>query len=94
SDIQMQSSTNPASSNELLLLKSQLNKIEFQYVDFLNEQQKSALLKKLNEILAVLATNLSKIKVSEKIVEKDQKLKVLLSSQILANDVDQIYDPK
>ncbi|CAG8466614.1 15818_t:CDS:2, partial [Racocetra persica] len=68
-----------------------------------NEQQKSALLEKLNKILAVSAANLSEVKVPEKIVEKGRPsgtkqlpiaLKVPLSSQILANDIDQIYDPK
>ncbi|CAG8819889.1 12024_t:CDS:2 [Cetraspora pellucida] len=57
-------------------------------------QQKSALLEKLNGILAVPVTNLSEVKVSEKIVGKDQKLKVLLSSQIPVDDIDQIYNLK
>ncbi|CAG8747503.1 8934_t:CDS:2, partial [Cetraspora pellucida] len=139
SNRQMQSSTDLASnSDELVLLKSQLYEIESRYVSFPDEQQKLALLEKLNEILAVPVTNLSEVKVPEKIVGKghpsktkrlpigielmeqkekkkkakiskkkqtknsnflpisieDQKLKVLLSSQIPVDNIDQIYDPK
>ncbi|CAG8856439.1 37796_t:CDS:2, partial [Gigaspora margarita] len=54
---------NLKSSDTLFLLKSQLYKIE-------NEQQKSTLSEKLDEILAVPAIDLSEVKIPEKIVGK------------------------
>ncbi|CAG8820214.1 8290_t:CDS:2, partial [Gigaspora margarita] len=51
-------------------LKSQLYKIEARYVNFPDEQQKSTLLKSLDDILAVPETKLSEMKISEKITGK------------------------
>ncbi|CAG8456316.1 3914_t:CDS:2 [Racocetra fulgida] len=74
---------------------------------FSDEQQKTALLNKLDDILAVPEVKLSDIKVPEKIVGKGrpsgtkrlptalehQSSKILLNYRIPANDIDQIYNP-
>ncbi|CAG8797537.1 16688_t:CDS:2 [Gigaspora margarita] len=52
-------------------LKFQLYKIETQYINFLDKQQKSVLLKKLDNILVVLETKLSEIKILKKITGKE-----------------------
>ncbi|CAG8738387.1 43330_t:CDS:2 [Gigaspora margarita] len=63
---------NIASSNPdyFFLLKSKLYTIELQYMSFSDEQQKSALLNKLDDILAVPEVKLSDIKVPERIIGK------------------------
>ncbi|KAF0374576.1 hypothetical protein F8M41_012842 [Gigaspora margarita] len=58
---------NLKSSDTLFSLKSRLYKIESQYVGFSDKQQKSTLLEKLDEILAVPAIDLSEVKMPEKL---------------------------
>ncbi|CAG8733722.1 42823_t:CDS:2, partial [Gigaspora margarita] len=57
-------------NSDNILLKSQIYEIETQYINFPDKQQKSTLLEKLDDILAVLETKLSKIKIPEKIKGK------------------------
>ncbi|CAG8467017.1 10809_t:CDS:2, partial [Cetraspora pellucida] len=68
--------------------------IEARYMNFSDKQQKSTLLQRLDDILVVPELKLSEIKLSEKIIKKDNKPKILLNSQIPVDDVDQIYNPK
>ncbi|CAG8604064.1 12325_t:CDS:2, partial [Racocetra fulgida] len=86
------------------LLKSRLYKIETQYMNFPDEQQRSILLQKLDNVLAVPETKLSEIKIPEQITGKGRpsgtkrlpiaRQEMLLNFRIPADDVDQIYNPK
>ncbi|CAG8580980.1 4346_t:CDS:2, partial [Cetraspora pellucida] len=69
---QVQNLTNlqVSDSDNYFLLKSQLYEIENRYMSFPDEQQRSTLLEKLNEILTVPVINLSEIGVPEKIIGK------------------------
>ncbi|CAG8782696.1 8554_t:CDS:2, partial [Racocetra persica] len=98
---QVQNLTDLALSNsdKFSSLKSCLYEIESRYVEFPDEQQKSALLEKLDEVLVVPVTNISDVKAPEKIVGKGRpsgtkRPKILISPRIPINDIDQIYDPK
>ncbi|CAG8550576.1 29890_t:CDS:2, partial [Gigaspora margarita] len=82
-------------------LKSRLYKIETQYVNFLDKQQKLILLKKLDDILAVPKTKLSEIKILEKITRRGcpsgtKRLLIAIEKMdaVKKKKENQIYNPK